>query len=162
MHLASLVGSRGRVVAADRHAGRMKRLAGNLERCGFDRVFPLVADMTVPAPLGGSFDRVLVDAPCSNTGVLRRRVEARWRLDRLDLGRMASLQLALLRRGAEATRIGGRLVYSTCSIEADENRGVAMAFLEGRDDFELEGEVTRFPGDTAGDGGYGVALRRRR
>ncbi|MHC4831865.1 MAG: RsmB/NOP family class I SAM-dependent RNA methyltransferase, partial [Planctomycetota bacterium] len=125
--IADAIGPGGSVLACDVAQARLSDVAALAERTGMaERVRCEVRDGTVSPPEGAPFDRVLVDAPCSNTGVLRRRVEARWRLDGLDLPRMAALQLALLRRGAEATRVGGTLVYSTCSIEEEENRAVAM------------------------------------
>jgi 16S rRNA (cytosine967-C5)-methyltransferase len=110
------------------------------------------------APVG-LFDRVLVDAPCSNTGVLARRVEARWRFAKLDLRELHGLQLRLVERAASALKPGGVLVYATCSIEEDENRGVAMAFVDRHRDFKLVHEWQRFPGGGPGDGGYAVAFQ---
>jgi 16S rRNA (cytosine967-C5)-methyltransferase len=79
------------------------------------------------------YDAVMLDAPCSNTGVLRHRVDAKWRLAPADLVELPKLQLALLARAAALVRPGGRLVYSTCSLEAEENTGVVQAFLSTRE-----------------------------
>jgi 16S rRNA (cytosine967-C5)-methyltransferase len=76
-----------------------------------------------------TFDRVLIDAPCSNTGVLRRRVDVRWRLTEEDFIRMPIQQLALLRRAAQVVKPGGVIVYSTCSVEPEENDGVVEQAL---------------------------------
>src|SRR5205823_11480133 len=81
-----------------------------------------------PRGVEGKFDRVLVDAPCSNTGVMRRRVELRWRIRPEEIDRLRSTQLELLREGAARTRPGGVLVYSTCSLEPEENSQVVKNF----------------------------------
>jgi 16S rRNA (cytosine967-C5)-methyltransferase len=81
------------------------------------------------APTGG-FDAALVDAPCLNTGVLARRPEVRWRIQPSDLDELAAIQGGLLARAAGLVRPGGRMVYSTCSLEAEENDGVVSGFLK--------------------------------
>ena len=100
------------------------------------------------------FDAVLLDAPCSNTGVLRRRPDAKWRLRSESIGITAELQRTLLARAAALVRPGGRLVYSTCSIEAEENSGVVEAFLdvEGQS-FCLESSQMSYPWISGCDGG---------
>ncbi len=130
MHLANLVGPRGRVVAADRHAGRMKRLLRNVERCALDQVVPLIADMTAVPPFDTRFDRILVDAPCSGTGTLRRHPEIRWRLTPEAIKLISLRQQSLLERAAGLLAEGGRLVYSVCSMEPEEGERVIAAFLD--------------------------------
>jgi 16S rRNA (cytosine967-C5)-methyltransferase len=85
----------------------------------------------------GSFDRVLVDAPCSGTGTLRRNPEIRWRISPADIKDLAERQKQLLFNAAKVVRPGGRLVYSTCSVEPEENEDVAQTFLENNESFEL-------------------------
>ena len=145
MHLASLVGPRGRVVATDRHAGRMKRLVGNVERCGFDQVIPLIADMTGPPPLRGGFDRILVDAPCSGTGTLRRHPEIRWRLTPEAIKLISLRQEKLLERAAGLLARGGRLVYSVCSMEPEEGERVIASFLDRFPEFSPVDPVAGLP-----------------
>jgi len=130
MLLANLVGPRGCVIAADRNAGRMQRLLRNVERCGFDRVVPLIADMTAGPPLDTRFDRILVDAPCSGTGTLRRHPEIRWRLTPEAIKLISLRQERLLERAAGLLAEGGRLVYSVCSMEPEEGERVIASFLE--------------------------------
>jgi 16S rRNA (cytosine967-C5)-methyltransferase len=135
-YLAQLMQNEGRIVACDLYESRVVRLRENLHRHGVRNVQTLVHDcMQAGEPLApASFDRILVDAPCSNTGVLRRRVDVRWRLTDEDFIRMPAQQLALVRRTAELLRPGGTLVYSTCSLEAEENEQVverALAALPG-------------------------------
>src|SRR5262249_42696632 len=107
----------------------------------------------------GPFDAVLADVPCSNTGVLGRRPEARDRLRPGDLAELAALQERLLQAAADRVRPGGMLVYSTCSIEPEENAGVVRRVLEARSDLRLEAEAESVPGRPA-DGGYRARLRR--
>ncbi len=130
MHLANLVGPRGRVVAVDRHAGRMKRLVRNVERCALGQVIPLIADMTAVPPLDTRFDRILIDAPCSGTGTLRRHPEIRWRLTPEAIKLISLRQERLLERAASLLAEGGRLVYSVCSMEPEEGEWVIASFLD--------------------------------
>jgi 16S rRNA (cytosine967-C5)-methyltransferase len=101
----------------------------------------------------------LVDVPCSNTGVLGRRPEVRWRLTPADLGELVPLQTGLLLRACAAVRPGGAVVYSTCSIEPEENGGVVRAALGQLPGWTLEAEQEHRPGLPA-DGGYWARLRR--
>jgi 16S rRNA (cytosine967-C5)-methyltransferase len=135
-YLAQLMHNEGRIVACDLYESRVARLRENLYRLGIRNTQPLVHDcMQAGAPLEpASFDRILVDAPCSNTGVLRRRVDVRWRLTEEDFIRMPAQQLALVRRTATLLKPGGTLVYSTCSLEPEENDRVveqAVASVPG-------------------------------
>jgi 16S rRNA (cytosine967-C5)-methyltransferase len=142
-YLAELMENRGRLVACDIYESRIDRLRENLARLGVENCEILMRDsMQAGPPLDpASFDRVLVDAPCSNTGVLRRRVDVRWRLTEEDFIRMPAQQLALVRRAVGMLKLGGTLVYSTCSLEPEENEAVVeqalaqnpgLRFLESR------------------------------
>lgn len=142
-YLAALMRNEGELIACDLWESRVERLRANCDRLGVRNARLLVADtMKSSDELAlGSFDRILIDAPCSNTGVIRRRVDVRWRLSEEDFMRMPAQQLALLRRGAALLRPGGILVYSTCSLEPEENEKVAeqaaasipgLRFLESR------------------------------
>ena len=158
-HIAELMGNEGLVVACDIDQNRMPMLRENIQRLGTNIVRPLVADgAKIEAVLKPQFDRVLIDAPCSNTGVLRRRVEARWRLKEGNLKDQQSLQLDLLRSASQVLKPGGTLVYSTCSIEGEENQEVVEKFLSERGDFELVEERAFLPRAEGGDGGYAAQL----
>ncbi|HEX7132315.1 MAG TPA: transcription antitermination factor NusB [Iamia sp.] len=133
----ALAATGAHVVAADVRPGRVGLIAGNARRTGTDdRVHPLVADgRTVPfAP--GTFDRVLVDAPCSGLGVLHRRADARWRMVPESVDRLARLQVELVRTAAELVRPGGLLVVSVCTLTARETTGVDCVVADVRPDLE--------------------------
>jgi 16S rRNA (cytosine967-C5)-methyltransferase len=130
----------GDVVAVERHAGRARELAENVERLGASNVRVVNADaVELPTELTG-FDRALVDAPCSNLGVLNRRPDARWRAEPLP-----ELQLALLRAAAERVKAGGTIVYSVCTLNADENEAVVDASGLRPDDLGAEWPAYRHP-----------------
>jgi 16S rRNA (cytosine967-C5)-methyltransferase len=124
--LAELTGDSGRIVAVDISEAKVQRIAENCRRMKADSVETRRAS-EVGSLDPGSFDLVLVDAPCSNTGVLARRPEARWRFKVDDLGKLAGDQKTLLRMAAMFCRPGGHVIYSTCSIEPEENEQVVRA-----------------------------------
>jgi len=126
-YLAALMRNEGTIIACDQWDSRVARLRENCARLGTRNVRALVLDTMKESDqlAPRSFDRILVDAPCSNTGVIRRRVDVRWRLSEEDFLRMPAQQLALLRRCAGLLKPGGVLVYSTCSLEPEENENVA-------------------------------------
>ena len=125
-YLAQLMENRGEIVACDASRKRLHRLDENLKRLGVANTRALAVDwLRDRAPLEPeSFDRILVDAPCSNTGVIRRRIDVRWRLAPGEFLAMQEKQVALLREIVPLLRKGGTLVYSTCSIEPEENERV--------------------------------------
>ena len=108
------------------------------------------------------FDRVLADAPCSNTGVLRRRPDARWRWSADRLKHLSALQAQILDAAATFVAPGGRLVYSTCSNEPEENGDQVAAFLARRPDFTEVARRESVPFETNHDGAFACALERRR
>lgn len=153
-HLAQLVGPQGHVTAWDADPERLEKVKENAERLGLPH-------LACGRPEGdGPYDAVLADVPCSNTGVLARRPEARWRIKERHLPGLAERQLRILKDAAAHLRPGGALVYSTCSLEAEENRGVVEAFLARHGDFALEDCRTVYPDEAAGDGGFMARLRR--
>lgn len=138
-YLAELMQNTGRLVACDLYESRTSRLRENLDRLGVTIAEVLLYDaMQGGEPLHPeSFDRILVDAPCSNTGVLRRRVDVRWRLTEEDFIRMPNQQRALLRRALSLLKPGGTLVYSTCSLEVEENENLVREFAASEPGIEL-------------------------
>lgn len=175
-HLAELTGNRGRIVAVDRLASKIKQLHGLAARLGISAISAIVADATRPLRdiPPGSCDRVLLDAPCSGLGTLRRCPEIKWRLTTAGLARHAALQKILLARASECVKPGGRLVYSTCSVMAEENEDVVRAFLEERRDFrgipaeapaaelvDNDGCLRTFPHRHGVDGFFGAVLEKK-
>jgi 16S rRNA (cytosine967-C5)-methyltransferase len=136
-HLAELMGDRGEVTAADADPARLKRVVENAQRLGLASVRPIVADLTRSggALENHSYDRILVDAPCSGLGILRRNPEAKWYKTESPIGAMALLQMKILDRIAALLKPGGVLVYSTCTTEPEENENLIGAFLAGHPDF---------------------------
>jgi len=161
-HLAELAGDAARVFAVDRDGARLERLRESLLRLGLRSVAVVEMDAAAGGPLPEGlprvFDAVLLDAPCSNTGVLGRRPEARWRFDPGHLASLVELQARLLKAAADWTRPGGRLVYSTCSMEPEENLGQVTALLGRGAPFTLEG-TEETVGSRDGDGGFYAVLR---
>jgi 16S rRNA (cytosine967-C5)-methyltransferase len=159
----------GRVVAVDlpdaRRIGRLKENLGRVRRTGVALVQADVLELT-PARLQAqglpaAFPAVLLDAPCSNTGVMRHRVDVKWRLCESDVARHAVQQGALLAAASRLVASGGRLVYSTCSLEPEENEQVVDAWLRdagGR--FALAGARSSRPWESGCDGGSAFLLRR--
>ena len=134
LQLAQSAGRQGRVVACDLH---LHRLAGMGSTEKLPHINLVALDGAEPLPFHASFDRILVDAPCSGTGTLRRHPEIKWRLTPSGVQALAEKQLRLLTSAAEVLSAGGRMVYSTCSLEDEENRAVVKNFLSLRPDFRL-------------------------
>ncbi len=158
--IAELMENRGRIVAQDREAERLELIRENCARLGVTCVETSVAPTGIIANPGKRFDRVLVDAPCSNTGVMRRRVDLRWRIRPEEIERLAAAQLQLLREAAPRLKPGGILVYSTCSLEPEENGAVVKQFLAEHPQFKLERERELTPFADGVDGAYVARLRR--
>jgi 16S rRNA (cytosine967-C5)-methyltransferase len=136
--ISERVGPEGLVVALDRSERRLALLGRAVRRLELANVTALPADATQPLGElpGAPFDRVLVDAPCSGLGALRRNPDARWRLSPEDPARLAEIQSALLASAAKSLRPGGALVYSTCTLTGEENDAVVEAFLAETPGFE--------------------------
>ena len=161
-HLAELMGNEGRITACDIESRRLQTVRDLARRLGIDIIETRLLNLErCEEPPAGPFDAVLVDVPCSNTGVLGRRQEVRWRLRPEDLQRLVPLvQTGLLQQAVERVRPGGTIVYSTCSIEPEDNRQVVDKALRGSSSLVLEAEEEQVPGKPA-DGGYWARLRRR-
>ncbi len=172
--IAQLMNNQGRIVAMDNSRERLKLLEENCARLGVTCVEELErrpparrvgvqASACTPDTLKRElqqFDRVLVDAPCSNTGVMRRRVDLRWRIRPEEIERLRTAQLALLEQAAAKLKPGGVLVYSTCSLEPEENGEVVKQFLCEHEEFKLEYEHELLPFVDDVDGTYVARLQR--
>jgi 16S rRNA (cytosine967-C5)-methyltransferase len=157
--IAELMANRGRITAQDREPDRLELIRENCARLGVTCVEASVAPTGIITKPSKRFDRVLVDAPCSNTGVMRRRVDLRWRIRPEEIERLSAAQLELLRQAAPRVKPGGVLIYSTCSLEPEENNGVVKQFLSEHPDFKLEQERELSPLVEGVDGAYVARLR---
>jgi 16S rRNA (cytosine967-C5)-methyltransferase len=136
LHLAALMENRGSITAVDLHSARLRMLREEAERLGMTIVETRTGDAATPAEsFRGVFDRVLLDAPCSGLGTLRRNPEIRWRITPKDLNKCMQIQKLLLASAAGCVRPGGRLVYSVCAVTPEENEIVIGDFLRNRPDF---------------------------
>lgn len=135
--LARATGSHGQVVAGDIHEHRLRIVQQQLTRTGTPNVRLVALDATRPLPFSSGFDRVLIDAPCSGTGTLSRNPEIRWRLKAEDLNQAHRSQLAMLRNALAAAGESGRVVYSTCSLEPEENENVVAEALAGAPEWRV-------------------------
>jgi 16S rRNA (cytosine967-C5)-methyltransferase len=135
--LAAAVGASGLVVASDFRPRRLTLLAKTVRLAGADRVRIARLDLRQPLPFGPVFDAVLVDAPCSGLGTIRRDPDIRWRRSDADLNILAREELTMLTEAASVVTPDGRLIYATCSSEPEENEQVVAAFLRARPDFRM-------------------------
>lgn len=158
--IAERLASRGHLVALDCQADRLTRLRENLRRLGLaDRVETALGDAAhPPAAWRGAFDRILLDAPCTNTGVIRRKPDIRWRFSERLLALATRRQHALLDGLIPLLRPGGMLVYSTCSLEPEENEILIADWLRAHATVRRGRKRFSFPPDTRTDGAYAVQL----
>jgi 16S rRNA (cytosine967-C5)-methyltransferase len=163
-YLAEMMQNQGTLVAADQDEIRLQRLRANFVRLGVANTRTVRCDWSDEKSIRAasltthSFDNILLDAPCTNTGVMRRRVDVRWRLRPDDFARMQRQQLAILRTVAPLLRAGGSLVYSTCSLEREENAKVVEAFLREHPNFGLTDRKESLPFRDAIDGAFAARL----
>jgi 16S rRNA (cytosine967-C5)-methyltransferase len=168
--MAELMKNQGEVIAVDKYEAKLSQIRGAAERLGLRNITPVLAD-------GLSFehhqvDRVLIDAPCSGVGILTKKPDIKWKREARDIPVLAHLQHDLLENGARLVKPGGVLVYSTCSIEPEENEQVVRTFLEQHPEFRLEdgrnfvskdlvtaeGYVATYPHRHGMDGSFAVRL----
>ena len=157
--IAQLMRNEGRLLAHDTTPERLTLIEENCARLGVTCA-QTVLPSTLNSQPSSRFDRILIDAPCSNTGVMRRRVDLRWRIRPGEIGRQHLAQLELLNQAAPLLRPGGRLVYSTCSLEPEENTEVVNEFLAGHADFKLDRTCELLPFVDGVDGTYVARMVR--
>jgi 16S rRNA (cytosine967-C5)-methyltransferase len=157
-HLAELMDDRGLITACDIDPKRLETVGALSRRLGVKIVDTVLLKEDGEAP-PGPFDAAQVDVPCSNTGVIGRRPEVRWRLKPNEFEHLVRLQTKLLIEALTRVKPGGAVVYSTCSIEPDENEGVVKAVCRGMRGVTLEAEHRAIPGRPS-DGGYWARLRK--
>jgi 16S rRNA (cytosine967-C5)-methyltransferase len=171
--MARLKASPSTIMAADLHWHRL-RLAREMHAGSWREIRWVVCDGTQPLPVSIQFEKVLLDAPCSGSGTLQRHPEIRWRIDPEQVANFPSLQTALLESAFQQLKPNGRLVYSTCSLEQEENEGVVDAFLRSHSEAALvcpapswvarhsdsRGLITLFPPETRTDGFFAALLTK--
>ncbi len=171
-HIATLMENTGRVVALDIHEHKLELIRQNAERLGLSNLEAMLQDAcTVDSIFPSLADRVLVDAPCSGFGVLRRRADARWRKKPEMLQELPGLQRRILSSAAACVKPGGILVYSTCTTEEEENQAVIDWFLAQHTDFTLAplpddvsqtpGMLQLWPQEDDSDGFFICRMRRK-
>jgi 16S rRNA (cytosine967-C5)-methyltransferase len=182
-HIAEIMEGRGRVLANDIHPHKAKLIEDHAQRLGLDNVDTLSGDALQLAERleAASFDRILLDAPCSGLGVIRRKPDLKWAKTPEDITEITGVQKALLDSVSGLLKPGGLLVYSTCTIEPRENAEMVASFLSRHPEFELAGEPISWkergaleaaagrveaglqilPQDAHSDGFYIVRLRRK-
>ena len=162
-YIAQLIENRGRIMACDRDPERLQILKENMTRLGAEIVRTLRHDWTgdrLPPEIASvaPFDRILIDAPCTNTGVMRRRVDLRWRLRQTDFVRMQQQQLEIVRVLIPLLKSEGVLVYSTCSLEPEENEEVVRRILDSSPALRLIEEQRSSPFQDRFDGAFAAKL----
>ena len=161
-YIAELMKNDGFILACDRDQSRVETLRGNLERLGV-KIAQTIRHDWAQQTLSDEppFDRILIDAPCSNTGVMRRRVDVRWRLTADDFARMAAEQLRIVRATIPLLKPGGVLIYSTCSLEPEENKEVVEQALGKFPFLKLVEEKSALPFRDGFDGAYAAKFIRQ-
>ena len=162
-HLAQLMQNRGTIIACDRDRDRLEILKGNVSHLGATIVRAVRQDWTrdhlsEEILLIAPFDGVLLDAPCTNTGVINRRIDVRWRLRPEDFSRMSNHQLIITRAVLRVLKPGGRLVYSTCSLEPEENENVVRRLLAELPALGLKAQKDSLPFRDGFDGAFAAKL----
>lgn len=161
LHIAALMNNKGRVLAMDLHQWKLNNLRKRAKRNGIDIVETRVIENNKTIKrLADKFDRVLLDVPCSGTGVLRRNPDAKWKLSLEEIERLQELQQHILQSYCRMCKPGGRMVYATCSVLPSENQQQVEQFLANHPDWKLVQEITLLPGRDPYDGFYAAALER--
>jgi len=161
LHIAALMENKGRLVAADNLVYKLSTMRRRAQRAGVSIVESL--DAAIPdafAPLTGIVDRLLLDVPCTGTGVWRRNPEARWLMKDNTLENLHLQQREILASYSSMVKPGGQMVYSTCSILPSENNQQVADFLAGNTNYSLIKEIQLFPSETEGDGFYMALIER--
>ncbi len=169
LDIAARLQGNGLVVALERHTDRLARLRENVARAGGGLIHVVQGDAAAPEPArqellaagrGELFDGLLLDVPCSNTGVLRRRPDARWRFSEDRQKKLIETQFRILHGASALVRPGGRLVYSTCSIEPEENEELIKRWLVDRYEYRLVSQRLLLPSVEKTDGAYACLIAR--
>ena len=150
-YIAGLMRDLGEIVALDRYESRLHVLIKNIKRLGFKSIRPLV--MNAMEYNRKDFDRILLDAPCSGTGTFSKKPDIKWKTALLDINKLSDIQFDLLSKAATMIKTGGILVYSTCSIEPEENFNVVKKFLDSSSNFKLINASENLPAELVDENG---------
>ncbi len=160
-HLGALMENRGRLIAVELHEARLRLVRESCARTGVIITEFHAGDFRdFAGSFGSGADRILLDVPCSGTGTLRRKPDLRWRLRPEQIAELAALQVELLSAAAGIVKPGGVIVYSTCSVEFEENEGLIAEWLAGHEGFTLEAQDRTWPNVHDTDGMFWTRLRK--
>ena len=162
LHLAALMENKGSIIAMDIYAGKLKELSRRAKRAGAHNITPrpIESSKTIKKQYN-SADRVLIDAPCSGLGVLKRNPDAKWKLQPEFINNIRKTQQEILQNYSKLVKKGGKLVYATCSIFPSENENQVATFLESNKDYILIRDKTVLPSESGFDGFYMALLERK-
>lgn len=162
LHIASLMKNKGKIISLDITNRRLKELRGRATRNGVDIIEIKVIDsQKVIKRYEGSFDRVLLDVPCTGAGVVRRNPDTKWKLKKSDLQNLMRTQREILGSYSQMMKKDGKLVYATCSLFPEENQHQVQHFLDSHPDWQLENELYVRPDTSPFDGFYAACLVRK-
>ena len=161
--MAGRMDGRGELIAMDMHDDRIDVLKENQKRLGLDWIEIVKGDARKAEYVfkDRTFDAILLDVPCLNTGVLKRRADARWRIDQDRMDSIVDLQTAILTACSKQLKEKGRIVYSTCSLEPEENEELVSKWIRDNPDFRLVKTGKAFPPDSGTDGAFAALLRKK-
>ena len=163
LHLAALMENKGNLIAMDIYESKLKKLKIRARRDGVHNVTTRVIDSSKPIKkLHGTADRVLIDAPCSGIGVLRRNPDSKWKLQPEFIDNIREVQLDILNRYSKIVKDGGKLVYATCSVLPSENENQVKAFLKTNPDFKLISDKKILSYESGYDGFYMALLEKNK
>lgn len=158
--IAAMMHNQGEIICTDSNEKRLPRLESNLQNLGISIAKVQAHDWNEPAPeqWHGKFDAILLDVPCSNTGVMRRRLDVRWRLQSETITSLIETQRSILKNALPCLKKEGRIVYSTCSIDAEENHELIAAFIKEHQGWHIDDEHQALPCTDHTDGAYAARL----
>jgi len=161
LHLASLMKNKGQIIALDLYEWKLKELKRRARRAGAHNIEtrPIISK-TIKRLKDGA-DSLLIDAPCSGLGVLKRNPDSKWKLDQAFIDRITDEQAEILQNYSKVLRKSGRMVYATCSILKEENEQQVAKFLENNEEFELINQETLLPHQTGNDGFFIAVMERK-
>jgi 16S rRNA (cytosine967-C5)-methyltransferase len=161
LHLAAIMENKGQIIATDIYESKLRKLKIRTRRAGvFNITTKEIDSPKVMKKMKGTADRVLIDAPCSGIGVLRRNPDSKWKLEPEFVENIIKTQAEILENYSQLVKVGGKLVYATCSIFPSENEKQVLGFLKNHPEFEFEKEHKVSPAKSGFDGFYMALMKR--